>query len=56
VVVDEVDNQNRVLASFLLNYKSPTYSELLRKTMLLVKDQSGWKIAGEESRLASQSE
>jgi len=56
VVIEKVGDGGRYNARFSLDYTSPNYSELLRKTLILVRDATGWKIIGEKSRLASPEE
>lgn len=54
--IKEAADQKRIHVQFFLDYTSPNYSELLKKTLILNRERDGWRIIGEKSRLASPEE
>ncbi len=49
-IVTEVEDGGRARVSFDQSYRSDTYHDIVRKTLLMVRDDAGWKILEERSQ------
>ncbi len=49
-IVTEIEDGGRARVSFDQSYRSDTYHDVVRKTLLMVRDDAGWKILEERSQ------